>query len=103
MIIVVGELFFRANGLKAGLHMFVSIFTDFRPEKLWDSTFLNLGCAVVGIVGVVKEHNLWKEENTKRFCAPIRWAACYGLLLAVIIFGAYGIGYQQVDLIYAGF
>ena len=115
VIIVVGELFFRANGLKSGLHMFVSIFTDFRPEKLWDSTLLNLGldpgdylvillgCAVVGIVGVVKEHNLWKEENTKRFCAPIRWAACYGLLLAVIIFGAYGIGYQQVDLIYAGF
>ena len=115
VIIVVGELFFRANGLKAGLHMFVSIFTNFRPEKLWDSTLLNLGldpgdylvillgCAVVGIVGVVKEHNLWKEENTKRFCAPIRWAACYGLLLAVIIFGAYGIGYQQVDLIYAGF
>ena len=33
----------------------------------------------------------------------LRWGLCYSLILAVVIFGAYGTGYQQVDLIYAEF
>lgn len=114
-IIVVGELFFRANGLKAGFQMFYSIFADFRPEQFWNGTLLHLGldlgdyfvillgCLVVGIVGTIQEHPHWKIPGRGCPIPLARWAACYGMLLAVILFGAYGIGYQQVDLIYAGF
>lgn len=115
MIIFTGELFFRANGLSAGLKMFRSIFRDFELHKLWDGTFLTFGldkadyliiaagCAAVALVGMIKERELLGEDGLTKLYLPVRWAVYYGLILAVVIFGAYGIGYQQVDLIYAGF
>ena len=66
MIIFVGELFFRANGFRAGWHMFRSIFQNFELKKLWDGTLLTFrldkadwmvifaGCAVAAIVGMIK-------------------------------------------------
>lgn len=70
IIIFIGELFFRANGLCAGLSMFRSMFQDFEIQKFWDGTLLNLGLdqadylaivaggMVVAIVGIIKERNL---------------------------------------------
>lgn len=115
VIIFTGELFFRANGLSAGLRMFMSLFRDFQTQRIWDGTLLSLGldkadyfavcagCAAVAIVGMIKERKLLGEEGLNRLWTPLRWTVYYGLILAVVIFGAYGIGYQQVDLIYAGF
>lgn len=95
--------------------MFLSIFRDFDLNKLVDGTLLNLGldqadfiaigvgCVVVALYGIVRERNLMGERKLQKLCLPVRWALYYGLILAVVIFGAYGVGYQQVDLIYAGF
>lgn len=115
LIIFTGELFFRADGLRAGMQMFLRIFSHFDLKQLTDGTLLNLGldrgdyfvasagCFIVGIVGILKERNLLKDYGIKEYRTPVRWALYYSLILAVIIFGAYGVGYQQVDLIYAGF
>ena len=115
VIIFVGEMFFRANGLLAGIRMFKSIFSDFEIKKLYDGTLLNLGldkadymvivagCIVVAIVGIVKEKNLLGDNGLMKLPVPVRWSVYYGLILAVLILGAYGTGYQQVDMIYAGF
>ena len=115
LIIVTGELFFRANGLHAGIQMFCRIFQEFTLGELWNGTFMNfgldladyaaiaVGCVVVGFVGFLKERNLLVHEKLMKVWLPVRWAVYYALILSVIIFGAYGIGYQQVDLIYAGF
>lgn len=95
--------------------MFQSIFSDFELQRLWDGTFLTfgmdkadyiivtVGCVVVAFVGMIKERELLGEAGLRKLYLPVRWAVYYGLILAVVIFGAYGIGYQQVDLIYAGF
>lgn len=115
IIIFVGELFFRANGLLAGMRMFRSMFYDFEISNIWDGTLLNYGldkadylviitgCIVVAVVGIIKERNLLGEKGIENWYLPFRWALYYALILAVVILGAYGIGYQQVDLIYAGF
>lgn len=115
VIIFVGELFFRAEGLRIGLHMFCSMFRDFHLERLWDGSFLNFGldrgdyavaaagCLAAAVVGMCRERNLFNEAAFLRLWTPVRWAVYYALIFGVVIFGAYGIGYQQVDLIYAGF
>lgn len=114
-IIFAGELFFRANGLRAGIKMFLSMFQNFHFQTLWDGTILNqgidmadilvicAGCVIVGIVGVLKERNIHVGERIGKAKLPVRWLVYYSLIFAVLIFGAYGAGYQQVDLIYAGF
>lgn len=114
-IIFIGELFFRANGFRAGLEMFLSIFRDFSLEPLRDGTFLNLGlrpgdfyaaaagCLIVGIYGMVQERGMARGISIDKMKLPVRWGICYVLILTLVIFGAYGTGYQQVDLIYAGF
>ncbi|MCI8326839.1 MAG: MBOAT family protein [Lachnospiraceae bacterium] len=115
VIIFVGELFFRANGLYAGLKMFQSMFHDFEFRRLWDGTLLTfgldqadygvviIGCVIVAIVGMIKERNLLGDLGIWKLRLPVRWALYYGLIFAIVIFGAYGAGYQQVDMIYAGF
>lgn len=115
IIIFTGELFFRAEKLDVGIAMFKSIFTGFRISDLWNGTLLHLGlsvadytCAIVftllvGVVGHLKEKQVDIYGKIDGFRTPVRWALYYAVIFAVIIFGAYGTGYQKVDLIYAGF
>ena len=115
IIIFTGEMFFRAQGLKAGMTMFVSIFHGFHPEKLMDGSLLQLGvgmadmiaigvgCLIVAIIGSLREKNMNVIEKIKTLHLPVRWGLYYAIILFILIFGAYGMGYQQVDLIYAGF
>ncbi len=115
IIIFVGELFFRADGVRAGLHMLISIFRGFTLRTLWDGSLLQLGLdkadflviiagtLVVAAVSWIQEKELLGKEGMASLKLPVRWALLYGLILAVVIFGAYGFGYQPVDLIYAGF
>lgn len=115
VIIFVGELFFRADGFLAGMHMFRSMFRDFDIRQLWDGTLLRLGmqpsdiaavaagCIAVAVIGMIKERGICVRERLSQSRTPVRWCAYYALILAVILFAAYGDGYQAVDLIYAGF
>ena len=115
LIIFTGELFFRADTMGAGLHMFGSMFKNFGISRLFDGTLLHLGIegadwiavilgtVVVFIYDVLIERGfsmknwIWKQK------LPVRWLLYYALIVAVIMFGAYGTGYEPVDLIYAGF
>lgn len=115
VIVLTGELFFRAEGLAQGLKMYARMFENFEFSPLWDGSLLNLGlgkgdfcivllgCLAVAAVGHGRERGILSYVGLKRLWLPFRWALYYGLILSVILFGAYGEGYQIVDLIYAGF
>lgn len=115
IIIFTGELFFRADELNIGIKMFLNMFREFSIRQLNRDFWLGLGldkadyiavaagCAVVLTVDILKEKKLLGEDGLNKLCLPVRWGIYYSLLFSVIIFGAYGIGYKTVDLIYAGF
>lgn len=115
VIIFIGEMFFRAVSMEAGMGMFSRIFKDFGISQLWDGTLLTLGMdkmdfaavfagtVIVLIVDVLKEKGVAIRETIAAKKLPVRWAFYYTMIFAVIIFGAYGVGYVPVDLIYAGF
>ncbi len=115
IIIFIGELFFRANSLKQGFSMFFAMFKDFHFSTFTNGSIYALGlskadflAAVVGAiivfaVGIIRERhgNILEIIGEKKLY--IRWTIYIALILAVIIFGAYGAGYTEVDFIYADF
>ena len=62
-----------------------------------------LGCLIVGIVGSMKEHGISVQKKMGELAVPVRWGLYYALIIGILIFAAYGDGYQIQDLIYAGF
>ena len=94
--------------------MFGTIFTNWNWHILWDGSLLSLGislydyiilavCVVIltsvslaGRTGSVREKLLNKPY-------PVRFVIFYGLLVCIIIFGAYGIGFDASQFIYNQF
>ena len=112
IFIFIGELFFRANGLRAGFAMMKRIFTNFtlKPSEFMalqldvhDYIILFVGVVVMFVVGLLKEKNINIREEISKKNIVVRWLIYYALILAIIIFGAYGTGYVPVDPIYADF
>ena len=115
VLVVIGELFFRAAGLKIGIDMFLSVLTRFRLSSLWDGTLLGLGLdiwdfriialtvAAVVLVSCLQERGIAVRKLTASLPPRIKWCIYYGGMIALCLFGAYGTGYSPVDLIYANF
>lgn len=115
ILVCIGELFFRANGLRAGLGMFGRMFTSFSFRPITDGSILRLGAdghdfaivaivlAMVLVVGILQERGIHIREWFARRSLALRVAGCYALIMFIVVFGAYGAGYVPVDPIYAGF
>ncbi len=114
-LIVIGEMFFRAHGLKQGLTMFKTIFTSFTLESFINGKFLEFGIdradfiiiiislIIVFIIGLLKEKGINIRERVARLPIIPRWIIYFALIMFIIIFGAYGPGYTPIDPIYASF
>ena len=111
-IVVIGEMFFRAHSVSAGFEMFTKIFTDFRFQTLIEADFVIdkydillsiAGTAFVFLVDVFHERGISIRNTIKNFRLPARWAVWYGTILLLVLFGAYGVGYTVVDMIYAAY
>lgn len=115
ILINIGELFFRANGLRAGLNMFKIMVTDFSLSTFSGSTLLKLGMdikdfvvviigvAIVFVISVMREKGISPGAQIAKRNTFVRWSVYYAAILCIIVFGAYGMGYAPVDPMYAGF
>ena len=114
IIVVVGELFFRADTVKDGFLMIGRIFTNFGLSQfiagyskfsmnIYDWIIVAVGVIIVSVVGILHEKGISVRDKIASLALPIRWAVWYAGILIVIFFGAYGFGYAAVDLIYAGY
>ena len=115
LLVILGELFFRALSLRAGFVMAGKIFTEFSAATLTGGVLFDLGldgrdfaaaaCALllVFVVDYMHERGIHIRDKVAGWRLPLRWCFYYGAIALVIVFGAYGAGYDPVDLIYAGF
>lgn len=115
ILVVFGELFFRAHGLKEGLDMFRRIFTDFSLNGIKTGVVADAGLdyldvivvlvvvAVVFVISLLKEKGVDICQSLAKRNIVIRWCVVMAAIVAIIIFGAYGAEYIPVAPMYADF
>ena len=114
LIVIVGELFFRADTVKDGFLMIGRVFTDFGLRTIvedysmlgldtFDWIIVIAGVVGVSFVGILHEKGISVREKIASWSTPVRWVFWYAGIMAVVFLGAYGFGYTAVDLIYAGY
>lgn len=114
ILVFIGELIFRANGLRAALGMLKRMFTNFnfagtRAEffdlglDIKDYIILVVALALVIVVSILKERGVNIREKLASKNIVLRWTVFYALILGIVVFGAYGPGYQPVEPMYADF
>lgn len=94
--------------------MFGTMFTRFRISDLspaaflglglngWDYLILAAGTLLLITISLIQRRGSVRER-VLALKLPVRFLIWYGLLLAVIVFGAYGIGYSASQFIYNQF
>jgi len=115
IFVFVGELFFRANGLKAGLKMFGKMITNFSFAEITNGTLFTMGIdaydimlvaaviIIVFIIGLLKEKGINIREAIAKKNIVLRWTLYYALIISIILFGTYGLGIVPLDPMYANF
>lgn len=114
-LVFIGELFFRANGLVAGFQMFSKMITNFSLNSITSGSVFYLGIGrgdflvlaiatiLLFIVGILKERGMDVNKSICNKNIVIRWIIYYIIILAIIVFGGYGVGYKPVEPMYAQF
>ena len=107
-------IIFRADSLKTALQMIRSMFTVHNYWVFWDDSLLSLGLdwkewvvllqslALLFAISFIQT-KLSVSNWILRQHIIVRWTVCIGAVLAIMIFGTYGFGYDAKDFIYGGF
>ena len=91
-----------------------TVFTNLKLSSLWSGSFLKLGItagdwcvAGVGCLAMLVCSLLGRTEPVRDRLAKrsphIAWAGCVALVLLMVIFGVYGIGFDATQFIYNQF
>ncbi|MBQ8503964.1 MAG: MBOAT family protein [Clostridia bacterium] len=113
-ICCIGRVFFRANGLKAALKIFIGMFSGLHMEYVTGDAIFEYGLdwknfvlvisaiLVLWVVDMLQERMSVREELHKQGIV-FRWLMIFLGIFAVIIFGIYGPGYNASSFIYDQF
>lgn len=115
LIVNVGMMLFRSHDAVQWFSMLGKIFTDFGAHAFVDGTVVSLGndwqdflaiglgMLAVLIVEGLQEKGVSIRDTLSSKPIVLRYAVFIGLILSVVVFGAYGEGYQTVAPIYGQF
>ena len=115
VLVVIGEMIFRANGAKAAIVMLKTVFGHSHMTALGqmdlpsfgidraDIAIVLCGVILVTVVGLLHERGISIRRKIATLSTPARWCCYYVMILLPLIFGAFGDGYLEVELIYANF
>lgn len=115
ILVVIGELIFRADSMPDANRMLARIVTDFTFTPLTEKmsylfqidhkeiilTFVMVG--IIFVVSILKEKGIHIRKQVDSKPIIIRWTFWYMVIFVIIIFGAYGLGHTPVDPMYADF
>ncbi|MBR6281763.1 MAG: MBOAT family protein [Lachnospiraceae bacterium] len=114
-IVLVGEMLFRAQTIGQFFLLMKRIFSTTQVGgglgasmmeigmDIGDYAVVIIGSVIVFVVEIILEKQPDFFERLPEWSTPKRWLVYYSVIMAIIVFGAYGDGYQPADLIYAGF
>ena len=96
------------------VQMFCSMFTKWDSRIFFDGSLLKLGISftdyIIIFIGIVLMFQVSLQqkqgpvrEKIRSFSGVTRFFIWYGLFLVVLLFGAYGIGYDETQFIYTQF
>ena len=114
-IVAVGMMLFRSESVGAWLYSLKTVFTDFGAASLNIESIYGLGIDIqdliiifvsvlaVFAVSLIQEKGIEIRPCLARQNIALRWAVYIVLIMSVVIFGAYGAGYETVDFIYGQF
>ena len=111
--VMIAWIIFRAEGLRAGLHMIRSMFTVYNPWILLNGALnsimpyqqwelLAASLLVLFVVSRVQEKMSVRDWIARQHIT-IRWGLALGCIAVIVIFGTYGFGYDAQAFIYGGF
>lgn len=112
--VMLAWIIFRADSLREGIHMIMSMFTTWNPWILFDDSLLNLGLNGKEWIVLILSVLLWIRVSMmqERFCIRdwileqhvlFRWTVYIGVILVIFVCGTYGYGFNAQDFIYGGF
>ena len=111
--VMIAWIIFRAEGLRAGLHMIRSMFTVYNPWILLNGALTSimpyqqwelLGAALFVLFTVSRAQEKTEVRNwIAQQHITIRWGLALVCIAVILVFGTYGFGYDAQAFIYGGF
>lgn len=115
LIVLVGDVLFRGNGLITAFKMIKSMFTVYNPWVFTDGTLMTLGLdaanwnvlilsmLILLAVSIANENGINVREKIARQNIILQWICYLAGIFAVLIFGIYGPGYDVSSFLYFNF
>ena len=113
-LVTVGWVIFRTPQLSEGLELLKSMFTASNFHVLIDGSMfevglhqkefrvLNIGIFLLIAIGIAQRWGSISDRISRQNIV-VRYGVYYMLIIAIWIFGAYGVGFSAQDFIYGGF